>query len=75
MTLVDVAPNPIQHCFLCRLKFFKPEQDHDKAERYRGQRDIESLTKFVQDQLDQPEAKEDVRCHCSYHILQLYVSV
>ncbi|KAI0227851.1 Thioredoxin domain-containing protein 5 [Lamellibrachia satsuma] len=41
------------------LKFYQPGQDQDKAERFRGQRDIDGLTKFVQDQLGEPEAKEE----------------
>ncbi len=43
------------------LKFFKKGEDFDKAEKYRGQRDIKSLEKFINKKLGHEVEEEKVR--------------
>ena len=49
-----------RYAFCCRLKFYKPEKETDEAVRYNGKRDIDTLTKFIQDQVNEPEPDKQV---------------
>jgi thioredoxin domain-containing protein 5 len=44
------------------LKFFK--SGADSGVKYRGQRDIDSLIKFAEEQMGRGEEKEEVVCFC-----------
>ncbi len=44
------------------LKFFK--SGADSGVKYRGQRDIDSLAKFAEEQMGRGEEKEEVVCFC-----------
>ena len=64
------------YSFCCRLKFYKPEKETDEAVRYNGKRDIDTLTKFIQDQVNEPEPDKQVLLSCmALMLLSCYMSV
>jgi hypothetical protein len=53
------------------LKFFK--SGVDEGIKYRGQRDLESLSKYVEEQMGRGEQKDEEVAFCKSFILQLAV--